>query len=79
MADSRDNTPLLELREGDVILTVWENRGSRGTYPSFTLSREYDQAGRKARARSFSGAHVDRIRRLMIRISQDTSREDERT
>ena len=66
MSDDKQKGPIQTLRDGALVVKLWEQQGENGPYVSATLGRTYknEQTGEYGESRSLSGSEVLRAQAL---------------
>lgn len=67
MNEETRNAPIKTLRDGAVVVKIWEQHGKNGPYTSATIGRTYknEQTGEFGESRSLSGSDVLKVQALL--------------
>ena len=67
MSDEKQKGPIQTLRDGPLVVKLWEQQGPKGPYVTATLGRTYrnEQTGEYGESRSLGGADVLRAQALL--------------
>lgn len=67
MSEEKKNAPIQTLRDGAIVVKLWQQEGKNGPYVSATLGRTYqnEQTGEYGESRSLSGSDVLKAQALL--------------
>lgn len=67
MSEDKQKGPIQTLRDGPLVVKLWEQQGPKGPYVTATLGRTYrnEQTGEYGESRSLGGADVLRAQALL--------------
>lgn len=67
MSEDQKRAPIQTLRDGAVVIKLWEQNGKNGPYVSATLGRTYknEQTGEFGESRSLSGSDILKAQALL--------------
>ncbi len=73
MSEEQRKAPIQTLRDGAVVVKIWEQNGANGPYTSATIGRTYknEQTGEFGESRSLSGADVLKAQALLMEANKE--------
>lgn len=73
MSEEHRKAPIQTLRDGAVVVKIWEQNGTNGPYTSATIGRTYknEQTGEFGESRSLSGADVLKAQALLMEANKE--------
>lgn len=76
MTEQKKKAPIQTLRDGAVVVKIWERNGKNGPYPSATLGRTYqnEQTGEWGESRTLGRADVLKAQALLLEANREMAK-----
>jgi|GEM_PF-5399295 len=76
MSEQTGKAPIQTLRDGAVVVKIWEQNGKNGPYTSATIGRTYknEQTGQYGESRSLSRSDILKAQALLLDANREMNR-----